>query len=202
MIIRSVFQSVERAWISIVAVALTYTISVIIGIIMVHSGNQFSLNYMDDLVGRATTTDQAAIALQKGDRLKAAALDFSSNLTLGAVPTTVMGMSIVLPFPFIIFRGWVGGIVSVWGDKNNTSRLSQPSEAVYYLLTLVLQLIPYSLSGGAGINLGLAAFRPRFFYQGKKWFGFPKEAVLDVFRIYILVIPLFFVASLWEFLAR
>ena len=52
------------------------------------------------------------------------------------------------------------------------------------------------------MNLGIAAFRPRPFYQGDKWLGLPKEALRDVLRIYLLVVPLFLIASLWEFLAR
>jgi uncharacterized membrane protein SpoIIM required for sporulation len=65
---------------------------------------------------------------------------------------------------------------------------------------MILQLIPYSLAGGAGVNLGWAYLRPSPYYVGKKWLGFPKEAVLDVFRIYIVIVPLFLVASLVEFL--
>ena len=67
---------------------------------------------------------------------------------------------------------------------------------------LILQLIPYSLAGGAGVNLGIAYLRPPPIYQGDKWYGLPKEALRDVLRLYLLVVPLFFVASLWEFLAR
>jgi uncharacterized membrane protein SpoIIM required for sporulation len=62
-------------------------------------------------------------------------------------------------------------------------------------------LIPYSISGGAGVNLGVAFLWPRPAYQGERWLGLPKEAVRDLLRIYVLVIPLFLVASLWEFLA-
>jgi hypothetical protein len=102
----------------------------------------------------------------------------------------------------VAFRGWVGGIVSVSTGPAHTSRLADPWEAFYYLLTLVLQLIPYTLAGGAGVNLGVAYFRPRPFYQGQKWLTLPGEAVRDVLRIYVLVVPLFFIASLWEFLAR
>ena len=47
----------------------------------------------------------------------------------------------------------------------------------HYLVTLALQLIPYTLAGGAGVNLGMAYFHPRTFYQGDKWFGLPVEAV-------------------------
>lgn len=119
---------------------------------------------------------------------------------LGAVPNTLAGITVVVPYLLAIYRGWVGGIVSV--DDAHVSRLATPDKAIYYLLTLVLQLIPYSLAGGAGVNLGLAYLRARPFYHGERWLGVPREAVLDVLRIYLLVGPLFFVASLWEFLAR
>lgn len=201
-IVSAVFRAVSRARLPILTIALTYALSVIVGAVMVHSGNKFALDYADSLVAQSSATDPASIALQQNDRLKAALFDFGGNLLLGAVPNTVTGMTIVTPYPLAAFRGWIGGIVSVWTGGDHQSRLSVPGEAFYYLLTLVLQLIPYSLAGGAGVNLGLAAFWPRPFYQGKKWLGFPKEAYLDVFRIYLLVVPLFLVASLWEFLAR
>ena len=145
---------------------------------------------------------RSSIALQHDERLKAALFDFGGNLLTGAIPNTIEGIAVIMPYPFVAFRGWVGGIVSVGTDKNHTSRLADPGEGSYYLLTLILQLIPYSLAGGAGVNLGMARFRPRSFYQGIKWWGFPKEAILDVFRIYVFVVPLFLIASLWEFLAR
>jgi uncharacterized membrane protein SpoIIM required for sporulation len=66
----------------------------------------------------------------------------------------------------------------------------------------VLQIIPYSITGGAGVNMGLAFLKPRPEYQGKKWLGIPAEAIRDVLRIYLVAAPLFLMASLWEFLAR
>lgn len=169
---------------------------------MVHSGNKFALDFADNLVAKASTRDPAALALQKDNRLGAALFDFGENLFVGAIPDTIMGMAVIMPYPFVAYRGWVGGIVSVWTGKAHTSRLADPAEAAYYLITLILQLIPYSLAGGAGVNLGLTIFRPRPYYQGGKWLGFSREAILDVFRIYLLVVPLFLVASLWEYLAR
>jgi hypothetical protein len=39
-------------------------------------------------------------------------------------------------------------------------------------------------------------------YQGEKFARiFPKEALRDLFRIYAAATPLFFLASLWEFLS-
>ena len=127
-------------------------------------------------------------------------MDFSSNLLIGAVPKTMMGVGVVFPFPFIAYQGWVGGIVSVRGD--HTSRFNDPRSAIYYLFTLFLQIAPYSLAVGAGVNVGVALFRPPEYYRGEKWLNFfPKEALADIGRIYVLVIPLFLIASLWAFLS-
>lgn len=166
---------------------------------MVHTGNPFALRYGDNLVAQAHANDPASLALARGDRLNAELSDFGRNL-LGAGADTVGGLGVVFPYPFAAYRGWVGGIVSV--DRSHNSRLAEPAEAIYYILTLILQLIPYSLAGGAGVNLGMAYYRPSLAYRGVRWLGFPKEAIRDVFRIYTLVVPLFFVASLWEFFAR
>lgn len=168
---------------------------------MVHSGNEFALDFADNLVAQAA--DEPAItALKKDNRLEAALFDFGGNLFLGAMPITIMGLACVMPYPFVAYQGWVGGTVSVATDEAHTSRLADPWEATYYLVTLILQLIPYSLAGGAGVNLGMSLFRPRSYYQGDKWLGISREAVRDVLRIYSLVVPLFLVASLWEFLVR
>ena len=164
---------------------------------MAHTGNEFALSVRDSLVARAHADDPASIAYRQGDRLQAALWDFGRNLFLGAASDTVGGMAIVIPYPLVIYRGWVGGIVSV--DSARVSRFSEPFQAAYYILTLILQLVPYSLAAGAGVNLGIAFFRPKPYYQGDKWFDLPREAIRDVLRIYVLVVPLFFIASLWEF---
>lgn len=166
---------------------------------MVHTGNEFALNYRDNLVTQAHANDAALIALDEGDRLQAALIDFAENL-FAAVTNTAGGMGVVFPYPFVVYRGWVGGIVSI--DSNHTSRLADPAEGFYYLATLLLQLIPYSLAGGVGVSLGIAYFRPSAVYEGDKLWGVPKEALKDVLRVYLLIIPLFLVASLWEFFAR
>ena len=51
------------------------------------------------------------------------------------------------------------------------------------------------------MNIGLACSRPAPWYTGARWLGVPSEAIRDACRIYLLVIPLFLVASLVEFLA-
>ena len=191
-------RALQRARLAIVTVALTYLISVSAGIVMVHTGNEWAIAYRDHVISRAQSSP-SIVALKQNDRLRAAVLDFGGNL-YAAIADTLGGLGVVFPYPFIAYRGWIGGIVSI--DSSHVSRLAESREAMYYLITLTLQLIPYVLSGGAGVNTGLALYRPRSFYQGEKWLGIPKEALRDVLRIYLLVVPLFLLASLWEFRAR
>lgn len=194
-----VLSALSRARLAILTVALTYALSLGVGIAMAQTGNQFALAYRDQLVAGARESNPASLALQNGDRWRAALFDLSGNLLLGAVPNTVTGLSIIIPYLLAAHQGWVGGIVSV--GNGHVSRLANPSEAIYYIAVVILQLIPYTLSAGAGINLGLAYLRPNRYYQGAKWLGLPQEALRDVARIYLLVVPLFLLASLVEFLA-
>lgn len=199
VLINSIARAVGRARISILTIAGAYIISILIGMVMVHAGNTLALNYRDQLVRKAVQ-QSPALAASHGDNLQAALWDFSGNLVIGAFPRTIMGFGIIFPYPSVVYQGWVGGIVSV--RKDHTSRLNDPRPAVYYLLTLFLQVIPYSLAVGAGVNVGVSLFRPPPYCQTGKWLGlFPKEALWDAGRIYLLVIPLFLVASLWEFLS-
>lgn len=195
----TVVQALGRARGPILAMGLVYVASVTVGAVMVHGGSSFALHFRDRLVERAHAADPASLALASGHRVRAAAWDFGRNLLLGAVPETIGGLAIVIPYVAAGYRGWVGGIVSV--DRSRASRLRDPAERVYYLLTLVLQLIPYSLAGGAGVALGFAYLR-RAREAGPRWLGLPRAAVQDVLRIYLLVVPLFAIASTWEFLAR
>ena len=196
----TVIRAVARARSSILTIALTYVVFIALGVILTHTGNAWALDARDQLVGKAMQQDPAAIAYGQADNLRAAGLDFLGNLTLGAIPKTLAGMGVLTAYPLVAYQGWVGGIVSVRGD--HSSRLDDPRSAVYYLLTLLLQLIPYSLAVGAGVNAGIALRKPPPHYQDAKWLGlFSKEALRDVGRIYALVIPLFLVASLWEFLS-
>ena len=191
-----VIRALYRARMAILTVALTYFVTVIIGMVMAHAGNGFAQASRDRIVANAQSSP-SLVSLAHDDRLRAALLDFSANL-FAAIANTITGLGVVLAYPIVAYRGWIGGIVSV--DGAHLSRLADSRSAIYYLVTLVLQLIPYSLSGGAGVNMGLAYFRPRPYYQGEKWLGIPKEAIRDVARIYLLVIPMFLLASLWEFL--
>jgi uncharacterized membrane protein SpoIIM required for sporulation len=197
-VMKAVSRALVRARLSILTVGLTYLVSVTIGIVMVQTGNPLAISHRDGIVTQAQASPILA-ALDRNDRWQAALLDFGANL-FGAFGTTLSGLGVIMPYPIIAYRGWIGGIVSI--NSAHLSRLAEPAEAVYYLTTLVLQLIPYTLSGGAGVNLGLALFRPQAYYQGDKWWRIPKEAFRDVLRIYLIVIPLFLMASVWEFFLR
>lgn len=184
----------------ILGVAITYVAFVSIGIFMAHTKNQFALNFRDKIVARAHSNDHAAIAYRQGKYFKAAVIDFGQNLLLGAVSQTATGLTVVSPYGFAAFRGWVGGIVSV--DKKHESRLANTKKTAYYFITLILQLIPYSLAGGIGVKLGLSYFKKYPEYSdSKRYMGYPHGALKDVALVYILIVPMFFIASLWEFLS-
>jgi uncharacterized membrane protein SpoIIM required for sporulation len=192
-----------RARAPILWIGLTHLLGVVVGIGMVHAHNSFALRSRDDLVGRAIKSDPIMISMLQGHALRAAFADFAGNLIVGAAPSTVMGLSVVLPFPWVAYRGWIGGIVSV--DDAHFSRLRDRGERIYYLGVLLLQLIPYTLAGGTGVRLGLAFLFPkgRWGYEaGERWLGLPAEGVRDVCRIYVWIVPLFLIASIIEFLAR
>jgi hypothetical protein len=191
-----------RARTPIAWVALTYLLSVLAGAFMVHSGNTFALGRRDEIVNHEYNTGAASGALRSGFPVRAALVDFAQNLGLGAVPSTVMGLGVVMPFPLCAYRGWVGGIVSV--DEQHRSRLRTWREGAYYVGVVLLQLIPYSIAGGAGVRLGLANLFPkgRYGYPGsQRWLTLPADGVRDVARLYLLIVPLFLFASLVEFLA-
>ena len=160
----TVTHAVERAWLSIMTIALTYVAFIVLGIVLTHTGNLYALKARDQLVNKALQQNPASIAYSQGNNLQAAMFDFGSNLIIGAVPKTVSGMAVVPAYPFVAYQGWVGGIVSVRAD--HSSRLNNVRSAVYYLLTLLLQISAYSLAVGAGVNVGIAMFRPHPYYQG------------------------------------
>ena len=138
------------------------------------------------------------VTYKQDDRVRAALLDFGGNVEAapprGDRPGDRGGV------PFAAYRGWVGGIVSV--DARHVSRLSQPGTAFYYLVTVTLQLIPYILTGGAGMYLGLVAWRRRNDASVRSLLGLriPGEAIRDVGWIWALALPIFLAGSLFEFL--
>ena len=193
-LIKPVYQAIARAKVPILIVALVYFVSLSVGILMVHTKNDFSLSSRDNLV----TSAQTGSILTQTDHLQQGLADFGGNL-IAAGTDSALGLGIVTPFPTIIYRGWVGGIVSVDGDHQ--SRLTNLSSAAYYFSVVFLQLLGYSLAAGAGIQLAFSIFRARPKDAGFFWFKIPREALLDLLRIYIVIVPILLTASLWEFLS-
>ena len=191
------FASIRRARAAIMSVAITYALTVAIGIAMVSGGNEFALAQRDAIVASAQTSD-TLVANAAGDHLRAGLLDFAANLGLGGVTSTSLGVGVALLYPVVAYRGWVGGIVSV--DSHHASRLADAGSASYYLATLVLQLIPYSIAGGMGVYLGIGSWRA-LRRPVPTWLGLPRDRLRDVALAYVLIVPLFLVASLFEFLA-
>lgn len=178
-----------------------YVLSVLAGLFLVHSGNRYSLHYRDKLIGKADRESVILRQLQHGHSLTAAALDASANAFAGFLSIPA-GYCPPAGYAVAAFRGWIGGIVSL--DDHHRSRLATSFGAFYYLTTLLLQLIPFSLAGGAGVNLGLASFinEKRSGYCGPRmpWLRIPYEAMRDAGWIYLSSLPLFAAASLFEFL--
>jgi uncharacterized membrane protein SpoIIM required for sporulation len=197
--LRASLAAIGRARIAILTVAATYVISVAAGMAMVGTGNAFALERRDEVVSAAQSSE-INLADRGGDRIRAALLDFAANLMLGGVTSTVFGLAVVGSYPIVAYRGWIGGIVSV--DAHHESRLADPGRATYYLVTLVLQLIPYSIAGGMGVYVGVDAWRALRRPRSDRWLGFSKDRLRDVALAYVVVIPLFLIASLWEFLVR
>lgn len=195
--LKRVGWALREARAGILIIGAIYAVSLAAGILMAHTGNRFALSYRDSLVARAHRADPAARANDAGAHGVAAAFDFSRNLGLAAIPETIGGLTLVLPVGLAAYRGWVGGIVSV--DRRHQSRLRQARSAVYYLVTLALQLTAFTLAGGGGLHLGWAYFRHRGPFVGPRWFRLPRPALLDVAWLYTLIVPLFAIGSWWEF---
>lgn len=195
--VRRVGCALRRTRWHILTFALIHFCAVLAGAAMVHSGNAFALARRDALVERAIESDPIMLARDAGEPARAALYDAAANFLRGAVPMTVAGPVLVVPYGLAAYRGWIGGIVAV--DGRHRSRLSEPRRATYYLVTLILQLVPYSIAGGAGVNIGWVFFRARGASPGPTWLGFSREAILDALVLYALVVPLFLIASTWEF---
>ena len=195
-VIRASLAAIRRGRVAILTIAVTYVLSLAAGVAMVSSGNAYALERRDEIV-RAAQSSEITVANRAGDNVRAALLDFASNLVLGGGTSTVTGVTVIGSYPLVAYRGWVGGIVSV--DSRHESRLGDAGSAVYYLVTLALQLIPYSIAGGMGVYLGVGAWRAVRRPRTDAWLGLPTDRLRDVALSYILVAPLFLIASLWEF---
>ncbi|HVC76217.1 MAG TPA: hypothetical protein VND96_06845 [Candidatus Micrarchaeaceae archaeon] len=197
---RRIWLAVRRTRGPLLASVATYVAFVGAGIILASAGVPFAVQQRDASVGGARTSSITQ-AENQGDHLRAALLDFGTNLFLGAVPTSVTGLSVIGPFPIAAYRGWVGGVVSI--DGRHKSRLADAGPAVYYLVTLLLQLTGYILTMAAGVQVGLTAWRARNDESLRSWAGFrlPPTALADAGYLYLLAVPIFLAGSLWEFLS-
>jgi hypothetical protein len=190
-------RAIHRARLGVLLMGCAYAIGLIVGMVSVHLGHQRSLAFRDRIVSKAQASSSILRYSSEGHPIAAAALDFGGNL-LGATLTAGAGWYAPAPFPLAIYRGWIGGIVSV--DRNHRSRFRTMEGGFYYGLVVALQLVGYTLSGGAGVNLGIARTRPRPEYKGSRLLDVPVEAIRDAAYIFILVIPIFALASALEFL--
>ena len=164
------------------------------------NGNDFALAIRDKIVGKAMKTDKAAINYNKGNNFKAAVYDFSGNLFRAAVPQSIMGFGIVIPYVTVTIQGWIGGIVSV--DSGHKSRFTDFRSTFYYFLVLLLQFIPFSLVIGAGIKCGVDFYKDNVKHN---WaftkYRIRKQSLIDLGLVYIPAVVLFFIASCFEFMS-
>ena len=191
-------DALRRARAPIAILTVVSVCSLVVGGVLATIGNSFALDQRDAIVGAAQSSDITS-AYNQDDRVKAALLDTAGNVE-AAVITSVTGLAVVVPVPIAAYRGWVGGIVSV--DAQHRSRLGQPGPAIYYIVTVVLQQIPFLLTGGAGMYLGLVAWRRRNDASVRPLLTLriPGEAIRDVGWIWALALPFFLAGSLFEFL--
>lgn len=194
-------RALQHARFGIWTIALTYGLSVFAGLLTVHSGNRYALDFRDKLVGKARRESVILRQFHRGNSVAAAGMDAAGNAVAGLL-SMVAGYCVPAGYGVAAYRGWIGGVVSV--NAAHRSRLARPFGAFYYLVTLLLQLVPYSLTGGAGVNMGIAAFASeiRTGYEGSRmqWLRIPYEAIGDAGWIYMISLPLFAIASLFEFM--
>ena len=198
-VLRRAVRSIVAARVATATVFATYVLTVAFGILMATTGNEMAVAQRDAIVGAAKSSSITS-ANRSGDHLRAALLDFGSNLGLGGVTSTVLGISVVGVYPVVAYRGWIGGVVVL--DAEHQTRLGDPGEALYYLTTLLLQLIPYSIAGGVGVRLGVGAWRQIRAPTANTWLGLPRDRLGDALAAYLIIAPLFLMASLFEFLVR
>jgi hypothetical protein len=195
---KSISDALRGCRVYAAGIFIVYLVSCAVGIVMVHSGNQFALAQRDRIVGAALQDDKASANYLSGNRLTAALYDLAGNVFMAAIPQTVIGLGIVPPYFTVAYQGWVGGIVSVNGAHQ--SRFTNVKTLVYYLAVFLLQTIAFSLSIGAGIKCGVLAYRHNADISWKVWrYRIPREGIRTVASVYAVSIPLFVLGSLFEF---
>lgn len=196
----SIMAAIIRCRLYVLSIFLVYVISSTVGILMVHTGNQFALSQRDKIVGAALQTDKAATNYHSGNKFTAALYDFGGNVFTAAIPQTVIGLAIVPPYFTVAYQGWVGGIVSV--DGSHQSRFTSFKSSAYYFIVLLLQIAAFSLSIGAGIKCGVDTYKHNNEVSWRFWkFRISKESIVAVGYVYLVSLPIFFFASCFEFLS-
>ncbi|MCL4865352.1 MAG: hypothetical protein KJZ47_05620 [Gemmatimonadales bacterium] len=181
------------------SVFLTYVVSAAVGAAMAHSGSQYALSRRDAIVAGAAF-DQSSIDYRAGHRTRAALADAAANVGLSALPQTIAGLTIILPYVTVAYQGWVGGVVSVDGD--HVSRLRSLRGSAYYLGVLLLQFTAFSLCIGGGIRCGVVLYEQNREVGWRFWrYRLARSTLGDLLRVTGASIPLFLVASLFEFLS-
>ncbi len=195
-----ILEAILRCKLFALSIFLTYVLSGSVGIFMAHAGTRLALAQRDKIVRRAVTSDKASIAYRSGDRATALVHDFAGNVFYAAIPQTVAGLGVVLPYFSAAYQGWVGGIVSV--DSTHRSRLRSLKATSYYFLVLLLQFIPFSLSIGGGVRCGVDLYRHNPDMSWRFWrYRLPRQSLVDLGCVFAVAVPLFFVASAFEFLS-
>jgi len=168
--------------------------------VMVHTGNDFALSSRDKIIGEAHQTDPAAISAQSGNAGSAVIRDWWENVIYAALPQTVAGLSIGIPYISVACQGWVAGIVSV--DDAHASRFRSITSTAYYFIVLFLQFVPFSLAIGAGIRCGVDTYRHNTQVSWKVWkYRMPAPSLKDLGIVFCTSLPLFLLASGFEFLS-
>lgn len=182
------------------SVFVTYVLAAAVGAVMAHSGNSVALGRRDAIVTRALAHDAASIALRAGHRVRAAWIDAAANFGVAALPQTIAGATIVLPYVTVAYQGWVGGIVSV--DRHHLSRLRTVRGAAYYFGVLLLQFLAFSLCIGGGIQCGIALYQQN---RDVGWrlsqYRLGTASLRDLLWVVGSSMPLFLLASMFEFLS-
>jgi hypothetical protein len=199
-VLARIVEAIRRCSPFALAIFVTYVAFSCAGIVMAHAGTAVAVAQRDRIVHHAMASDQASMAYASGNRATAVLADFSGNVFAAAIPQTVAGLGIVLPFFSVAWQGWLGGVVSI--DGRHRSRLRTVKGAAYYFGVLLLQFIPFSLSIGAGVRCGIELYRHNRGTSRRFWqYRISREAVADVAYVYALTVPLFLVASAFEFLS-
>lgn len=195
-----IIQAIRRCKPFVMSIFLTYVLSSSVGIFMAHQEDTFALAQRDKIVHKALTSDMASVAYQSGNNATALVADFAGNLFFAAIPQTVAGLGVILPYFTVAYQGWIGGIVSV--DNRHRSRFRSIKATSYYFLVLLLQFIPFSLAIGAGVRCGVELYRHNTDTSWRFWrYRLPRESLVDLSCAFAVAVPLFFVASAFEFLS-